>query len=387
MNIWSFLSICQVILAIPVPSQIPKTSDTTQRTSVTSRTSSSIIGSPSSAIFSSTDAGAYSSYVTFKVMYTEFMNNLEYYSSVDPGLYQSVVQLTKTTSGLITLYDDPVPSYLLHQYIQDYVSLVPSSKMADFHKSISGYIVSESTTITPLTTPHLTTPTVTSWDTDITLSTSGANAGLYVMARCKALADDCRDYPGWYNTFLSTVSQDNEYFFSRITQNIVYSLSDGSSLPLSSDNFSLYEECIDYVDLIHTLPWKQRVLAAAKIHYQDYSIALTEPFTVSGYTTLDPNGGNSDEPEKQKNYMQPLSAGICSGIVIGSLFGSAMLIFMCYSAYKYLKRSKSSDGVADTNIPDNDSPPAFDDLEAPPPTYQQASKDKLIDPVPKNERN
>ncbi|GME73911.1 unnamed protein product [Ambrosiozyma monospora] len=199
-------------------------------------------------------------------MYKELKNNLEYYSSANPSLYSSIQWLARRPT-VDDFYVDPVPNYLLHQYVQDCVSLLPAFKFEDFQRSVSE-IYSSLTTykyIESVTTLYLTTPSPSSWDTPVSVPTSGDYSGLYMNAKCKALVDDCLDYPGWYNTFMYT-DYSQQGLFSTIKDHYVYSIVDGTGIPFSDGAvFYRYEDCQTYVKLIDVLPWKERLLAARHI--------------------------------------------------------------------------------------------------------------------------
>ncbi|GME82725.1 unnamed protein product [Ambrosiozyma monospora] len=114
---------------------------------------------------------------------------------------------------------------------------------------------------------------MTSWDTSVESPMSAPYNTYYLYAKCKALVDDCSLYPGWYNTFIHT-NESSFLMSSIISEYGMYVMPDDSSLllPESYTNYfdmDDYFDCKSYNELIDLVPWKERLLAAAKTHYQD----------------------------------------------------------------------------------------------------------------------
>ncbi|GME74224.1 unnamed protein product [Ambrosiozyma monospora] len=333
------------------------------------------------------------SWASYFAMYSEVMHNKFYYSSLNPDLFNSVKSIESYQSATTAqLYEDELAEYILSELIMSFYSFMPASKndgfqttYSSFYSRLSYYGTLRIASITP---PYSTTPSSSSWDTSISLPTSGAYSDLYMMAKCKALDADGNDYAGWYNIFISTY--ESRSFIRSLTYNVVR-LSRETGIPIVITNPSAYTRCKKYISLIDVLPWKERVLADAKQRYQSYSSSFTTTIKIQGHTTLIP-----DHLQSHTN----LSKGAKLGVIFGTLLGFfAICVLISWLSMKYSFRNRNSVDrtIGSTyNVPFGsglgrvrEEPisalrPAVaserDDDDAPPPTYQQALTEKAILP-------
>ncbi|GME81416.1 unnamed protein product [Ambrosiozyma monospora] len=331
-SFWTLTSLCEIIWAAPYPSQIPKTADPT------------INRYQYNAFFTSSTSSnqTYDAYesASYKMMFNDFTDNSDFYSSANPSLYGSVTQILEPSTGFTTIFLDPVPTYLLHQYMQEYISCIPTTKTEVFQSNVTKYYTTLSIQggVQHLSKPELTTPTMTSWDTSVETPTSAPYNTYYLYAKCKALVDDCSLYPGWYNTFIHT-NEFSSLMTSIISYYRVFSIPDDSIFLLPHtdnyyyDNMDDYFDCKSYIKLIDLVPWKERLLAAAKTHYQDYSTAYVQ-YSISqssGAAEQATQFADDDDQKQDTNMPGRINWRAIIGIAVGGFVFSALVLISLVS--------------------------------------------------------
>ncbi|GMG35341.1 unnamed protein product [Ambrosiozyma monospora] len=161
-------------------------------------------------------------------------------------------------------------------------SALPTSRQSHLYNQVSSYyeqLTSLDATVTSWTSPPVSTPSSSSWDTKIpSLTTTGIYSDVYVYAQCDALGMDIMDYGSIYNSFFATYTNTEMLTSFREQMTTYLNATVGSEF----DN-----ACTNIVELISDLPWSARVEAEAKNLFKVYSTKYitVETITNPNYTT------------------------------------------------------------------------------------------------------
>ncbi|GMG24095.1 unnamed protein product [Ambrosiozyma monospora] len=270
---------------------------------------------------------------TYNALRNHIYSYRYYYSSANPDLFESYKSLQNYEHFISEAFPDDWVEYSMYKCVLSFLSVMPSSLSTQFEAQLTDYQdwrYAESINTTPITT----TPTMSSWDTSISVPTSGVYSKFYMFAKCLAMVEDGLEYGHWYDEYIMSKFDDSDlvgildHYYdikSDITEEV-------EELPNLTANY--WYDCESFVKVLDGMPWKERVLNSAKSMFVSYSSVFTAPITLTNYdTTLKPN-----------NYSKKgLSGGAIAGIVVGCFvfvaIVVAVIVVICMR-----KRSKLREG-------------------------------------------
>ncbi|GME73908.1 unnamed protein product [Ambrosiozyma monospora] len=260
--------------------------------------------------------------LTFTAIEENLRYHPDYYYTAYPELYSSYESI-KSYYFSDLLLPDNTANYAFYEAALSFLTLIPSSLTAEYESYFSAESdflhTVNSTYLTLNAFPNPETPSLTFYDTSLSVPTSGAYAALYLIAQCKALVDDQLQYGGQYNRYLASKSATSGFYWDYLVpENVLESELKSVGTGLNEYNLLATDYCSSYVGYMMTqldVPWKARILAAAKTRYNSYSSEFTTPIYVD-FKTFKPTGYGH----------QGLSKGAIAGIVVGCVVFVAILV-------------------------------------------------------------
>ncbi|GME77203.1 unnamed protein product [Ambrosiozyma monospora] len=317
----------------PLPLAIPVTSTSTSLDDDTPTQTSTATLTSTSTPTNTDNEEQLEMETTYIALRQHIYSYRNYYATANPELYSSFESLKDYEQFVSNIFPDGGVEYSIYNCMLSFLTVMPSSISSHFESLLTDnqdwYDTVTSINMTPITT----TPTMSTWDTSISVPTSGVYSSFYMLAKCRAMVEDGLKYGHWYDEYFFTNFDDSNrgniaMMYHNIKTDATEVANDGLPI-LNGGGYQYY--CEEFIGLLDGMPWKERVLNLAKSRYVSYSSAFTTPITLEDqYTTLKPN-----------NYGEKkLSGGAIAGIVVGCLVIVAIVVVVIVVAVCMKKRSK-----------------------------------------------